>query len=78
MKTTVEVPDGLFRAAKEYAAHHGMPLREVFERALSALIEGSPAVGRPFRLKTITTKGKGAASDDWSAVRALIYEGHGA
>ena len=77
MKTTVEIPDRLFRLAKAYAARNGIPLREVFERGVSMLVEGSPAARRPFRLKTITTKGEGAASDDWAAIRAAIYEGHG-
>lgn len=75
MKTTVEIPDRLFRQAKEYAARHGMPLREVFERGLSMLMDG-PAPGK-FRLKTITTKGEGAISDDWATIRSVIYEGHG-
>lgn len=42
MKTTVEVPDGLFREAKAYAARHGMPVREVFELGLRLVLEGSP------------------------------------
>ena len=78
MKTTVEVPDGLFREAKAYAARHGVPVREVFELGLRMVLEGSPAGRRRFRLKTITTKGEGRAGDtDWNTIRSLIYEGHG-
>ena len=78
MKTTVEVPDGLFREAKAYAARHGMPVREVFELGLRMVLEGSRAGHRRFRLKTITTKGQGLACDgDWSSIRSMIYEGHG-
>jgi len=59
MKTTVEVPDSLFREAKAYAARNGMPVREVFELGLRMVLEGS-AVGRSrFRLKTVTTKDRG-------------------
>ncbi len=76
MKTTVEIPDRLLREAKEYAARHGIPLREVIERGLSMLVEAAPA-GRQFRLKTITSKGEGAVSEDWSTIRSLIYDGHG-
>lgn len=77
MKTTVEIPDRLFRQAKEYAARHGLPLREVFERGLSLVVESAPADRQPFRMKTVTTKGEGAVSEDWAAIRSMIYEGHG-
>ena len=78
MKTTVEISDSLFRDAKAYAARHGIPLREVFERGLQIVVKGSPPPGRRFRLKTVTTKGEGLAVDgDWSTIRSMIYEGHG-
>jgi hypothetical protein len=78
MKTTVEVPDALFREAKAYAARHGIPVREVFERGLRSVLEGSPRPGRRFRLKVVTTKGEGLACDsDWNTIRSMIYEGHG-
>ena len=78
MKTTVEVPDGLFREAKAYAARNGMPVREVFELGLRMVLEGSPGGRRRFRLKTVTTKGEGLLCDaDWSAIRSRIYESHG-
>lgn len=34
MKTTVEIPDQLARAAKEHARAHGLTLRELIERGL--------------------------------------------
>lgn len=78
MKTTVEIPDALFRKAKKYAAAQGVPLREVFERSLELMLHNSPPARRPFRLKTITTKGNGLVCDgSWSTIRSLIYEGHG-
>jgi len=77
MKTTVEIPDSLFREAKAYAARHGIPLREVFEQGIRTMLEGSPAKRR-FRLRTVTTKGEGLVCEgDWSRIRSLIYEGHG-
>ena len=77
MKTTVEIPDALFRDAKEYAARNGLPLREIVERGLRNVLQGdNPA--RRFRLKTITTKGQGlACPTDWATIRSLIYEGRG-
>jgi hypothetical protein len=78
MKTTVEIPDSLFRQAKAYAASHGIPLREVIETGLRMVLEGQPPAGRKFRLKTITTKGHKLVCDgDWETIRSLIYEGHG-
>jgi hypothetical protein len=77
VKTTVEIPDRLFREAKEYAARHGVPMRAVVELGLRRVLEDPPP-RRHFRLKTITTKGQGLACDaDWSAIRSLVYEGHG-
>jgi hypothetical protein len=78
MKTTVEIPDSLFRQAKEYAARHGITIREVLELGLQSFLGDTAPRGRRFRLKTITTKGEGLVCDpDWSVVRSLIYEGHG-
>lgn len=78
MKTTVEIPDPLFRKAKKYAAEQGIPLRQVFERGLEMALHNSPPARRPFRLKSVTTKGEGLACDgSWSTVRSLIYEGRG-
>jgi hypothetical protein len=78
MKTTVELPDALFREAKAFAARHGIPVREVLERGLRMVLEGQPAGRQRFRLKTVTTQGEGLACEtDWSVIRSLIYEGHG-
>jgi len=78
MKTTVEIPDALFREAKEYAARHGIPLREVVERGVRLVLRASSPAGRRFRLKTVTTPGEGlACGEDWSTIRSMIYEGHG-
>jgi hypothetical protein len=79
MKTTIEIPDSLFRQAKEYAVRNGIPLRQVIETGLRMVLEGAPAGKRKFRLKTVTTKGQGLVCDaDWTTIRALTYEGHGA
>jgi hypothetical protein len=78
MKTTVELPDALFREAKEYAACHGIPMREIFERGLRVVLHEPTPAKRRFRLKTVTTKGKGLVCDpDWATIRSLTYEGHG-
>ena len=74
----MEIPDSLFRDVKQYAARHGIPLREVVERGLQMMMKGVPQSPRRFRLKTVTTKGDGLAVDaDWGKIRSLIYKGHG-
>ncbi len=78
MKTTIEIPDSLFREAKTHAARQGVPLRELVERGLRLALEASPRQGKRFRLKTISTKGEGLICDpDWSTIRSIVYEGHG-
>jgi hypothetical protein len=77
VKTTVEIPDALFREAKAYAAREGIPVREVFERGLRLVTEGGQP-RRRFRLRTVTTKGEGLVCDgDWHTIRSMIYEGQG-
>jgi hypothetical protein len=78
MKTTVEISDELLQQAKEYAARMGIPMREMIELGLQLALYSKKNSRRPFRLKTITTKGEGLVCDgDWSSIRSLIYEGQG-
>ena len=39
MKTTVEIPDALFRSAKAHAAQEGLSLRIFFERAVTSQLQ---------------------------------------
>ncbi|MCP5119057.1 MAG: hypothetical protein GY953_50280, partial [bacterium] len=41
MKTTVEIPDALFREAKAAAARRGTPLKELFTEALRSHLRRS-------------------------------------
>ncbi len=77
MKTTVEIPDVLFRRAKKYCAEKGVPFRNLIEDGLRRMLEPPPAT-RPFRLKPFGFRGEGLAGpSDWSEVREIIYEGRG-
>ena len=77
MKTTVEIPDALFREAKEHAARHGVSLRAIITQGIREVVQSGPKK-RKFRLKTITMKGQGLAEEmDWPTIRARIYEGRG-
>jgi hypothetical protein len=77
MKTTVEVPDPLFRRARKYCAEKGVSFRALVEEGLRRVLESSPAA-RPFRLKPFGFRGEGLVGpSDWSELREIIYEGRG-
>jgi hypothetical protein len=48
VKTTVEIPDALFRRAKSAAAEQGIPLRELVTSALSEKLNGSVNADKPW------------------------------
>ena len=49
MKTTLEIPDSIFRRAKSAAAHRGIPLREfVTEAVKDKLADSSKAADKPW------------------------------
>lgn len=81
MKTTVDIPDQLFRMLRQWAAQHGMTMREVLETALRRFLGGREAAPRRLRLRRHTFKGRGLVPDlspgDWGALRRRAYEGHG-
>ncbi len=49
MRTTIDIPDPLFRAAKQRAADEGISLREVVLRALQLQLGGARRPGYRFR-----------------------------
>ncbi len=77
MKTTLDISEETLRQVKSIAAREGLPMREVFERGMRAYVAGA-VPSKPFRLRTITTKGQGLVKPhDWQEIRELIYEGQG-
>jgi hypothetical protein len=78
MKTTVEIPDALFREAKRYAAAHDLTLKEIVERGVRQVIAAEAV--KPFKLRRIPYRPKkgGMVKDfTWDEIRDIIYEGHG-
>ena len=77
MKTTLEIPDGLFAEAKAYARDHNMTFRQVVEAGLYKVVaESEPTI--PFKLKDGSFRGDGMVKDfTWPELREIIYEGHG-
>jgi hypothetical protein len=77
VKTTLDISKETLRQVKSVAAREGVPMREVFERGMRAYIAGA-VPSKPFRLRTITTKGQGLAKPrEWAEIRELIYAGQG-
>lgn len=48
MKTTVEIPDSIFRRAKSAAAQRGIPLRALISEAIADKLQIDDAGGKPW------------------------------
>ena len=48
MKTTLEIPDALFRRAKSAAAERGIPLRELVTQALAEKLQAGTRQDKPW------------------------------
>lgn len=70
MRTTLEIPDDLFRRAKTRAASEGAPLREIVEAGLRLYLAGR-ARPRNYKLRWRTERGRllpGVRLDDRDAL----------
>jgi hypothetical protein len=59
MKTTVELPDDLYRQAKAEAALRGRKLRDLVEEGLRLVLETSRKTRRKPRLATLLKRARG-------------------
>lgn len=80
MKTTVEIPDALFKEVKRLSTRKGVPLRELVELGLRQVVEREARQTKPFRLKKSHFKGTGPMKEGmaWDEIRNTIYQGRGA
>jgi hypothetical protein len=80
MKTTIDLSDALFEAAKRHARVEGTTLRALVEEGLRVVLERDPA-DASFRLRDASVDGRGTQSGiregDWERIAELVYEGHG-
>lgn len=82
MKTTVDIGDDLFHAAKRRAARDKVTLRMLINAALRQYLQPRKATGPSrFRLADGSVGGEGLspefADGNWAALRGAIYEGRG-
>lgn len=81
MKTTVEISDALFDAAKRIAHERGTTLRSLVEAGLQhELSRRPPASQEPPRDARVPGHGVNPefAEGEWDRIRNAIYAGHGA
>ena len=62
MKTTIEVPDELYRRAKAAAALQGRRLKDLVEDGLRQVLEGPPARRRRASLSGLMKKARGTVA----------------
>ena len=79
MRTTLDLPDPLFRQAKKLALERKIPFRALVTEALRRVIK-EEAPRRRFKL-TERSYGHGGLVEglswtDWERIRDLAYEGH--
>jgi hypothetical protein len=78
MKTTVEISDPLFAAARALAEKEGLSFRTLVEEGLRNVVERrSTKPDKRFRLRDGRFRGKGGLQPnlDWSDLRTLAYSG---
>jgi len=77
MRTTLTIPDPVYRQAKAEAARRGATVGSVVEAALRAYLEDSsaPAQILPPLTRSVTGFRPGVDLDDMSAVWEMIDEG---
>jgi hypothetical protein len=81
MRTTLDLPDPLFRQAKKLARDRKVPFRALVAEALRRVLK-EEAPRRKFKLPDRSFGQGGLVGGltwaDWDRIRDLVYEGRGA
>lgn len=81
MKTTIDIADPLFEAAKKAAQQRGTTLRALVETGLRHVLESPTKPGRRFKLRKASFAGrglqKGAQGLSWEQLREISYGDRG-
>ncbi len=77
MKTTIDIADPLFDAAKAAAQQRGTTLRALVEMGLRQVLETPPRNKRAFKLRKASFRGRGlqegAQGASWEQLREMSY-----
>jgi hypothetical protein len=80
MKTTVQIPDSLFKEARRVAREEHTTMKALIETGLRRVISEHKQRER-FKLRKATFKGKGLQTHlvgaSWEQLRDISYEGRG-
>lgn len=80
MKTTIQIPDSLFKEARKVAERERTTMKALIEAGLRRIISEYKRRER-FKLQKATFKGKGLqppfAGASWDKIRDAMYEGRG-
>lgn len=80
MKTTVQIPDTLFKEAQKVAREEHTTMKALIEAGLRRIISERRQRER-FKLRKVTFKGRGLQPDfegtPWNKLRDASYEGRG-
>ncbi len=75
MRTTIDLPDDLYRQVKVAAAREGVTLRSIIERGLRNELARLKAGS--YQLPDLSFGGQGISSDideeDWPTIRDMVY-----
>lgn len=81
MKTTVDIPDGLFKQLKNKASRENTTMKALIHAALRGYLAAAKTPPKKFKLKDGSFKGEGLMpgieEGNWSQIREMIYEGRG-
>lgn len=80
MKTTIQIPDSLFKEARKVAMEEQTTMKALIEAGLRRIISEHKQRER-FKLRKATFKGKGLQPNfegtSWDDLRNVSYEGRG-
>ncbi len=80
MKTTIEISDAVFDAAKRHARERGTTLRALVEEGLRTVLDSRPDADA-FTLRDASVEGEGLRPEiregDWDRIAEAAYEGRG-
>jgi len=81
MKTTIDIADPLFEAAKIAAQQRGTTLRALVEMGLRQVLEAPAKNKRTFKLRKASFRGRGlqqgALGASWEQLREMSYGDRG-